>query len=104
MQRYCAAIVRGMGKAWPVVGWTLWVLALVITFIPLLGTILYPVYLGARLLLAAWVLIDLASQDIVTTFVGSAVWFVYVGLILRPGGIFYIVGWLIYWNAVRKPL
>lgn len=104
MQRYCAAIVRGLGKAWPPVGWTLWAVLLIIPFIPFIGPILYPVYLGARLLLAAWMLIDLASQDVITTFVGSAVLFVFVALIVQPGGLFFIIAWLVYWNAYRKPL
>ena len=104
MQQYCSAIVRGMGKAWPAIGWTLWATILIIPFIPLVGAILYPIYLGARIGLGLWALVDLVSQDLVTTFFGSLILFIFVALVWNPGGLFFIIGWLVYWNTIRKPL
>jgi hypothetical protein len=102
MRDFCSKIVRASGNSWVSIGWTLWVVTVFLPWIPLLGTVLYPAWLGARILLALWWVIDLIDQDMVTTFFGGFVALFFLYAFLTPGGVFFIFSWLVYMTSVRK--
>jgi len=104
MRKFCSALVRKTGKSWPSIGWTLWTVTMILPFIPFLGTILYPFYFGARILLGIWWLFDLVDQEMVTTFFGSVMVLLLVIFILPAGTVFFIVSWLVYMTSIRRKI
>ena len=102
MHKFCSALVRTMGKSWSSLGWTLWVITMIVPLIPFLGTVLYPVYFGARILLGLWWLCDLVDQDMITTFFGSLIVLLFVIFILPTGTVFFILSWMVYMTSIRR--
>lgn len=102
MQKVCSAIVRTFGSAWTTLGWMLFVVALVIPIIPFFGAILAPVWLGVRIALGLWWVIDMVEQDFITTYVGGTLLLVFVAFVFRPHSALFIICWLVYMTSVRK--
>ena len=102
MRNLCSAIARTFGSAWTTLGWMLFVIALVLPLIPLIGAILAPVWLGVRIALALWWVIDMVDQEFITTNVGAGVLLVFMAFVFRPHSALFIICWLVYMTNVRK--
>lgn len=102
MRNFCSALVRTTGKSWSALGWTFWVVTMIVPLIPFVGAVLYPVYWGARILLGLWWLCDLVDLDMITTFFGSVIVLLFVIFILPAGNVFFIVSWLVYMTSIRR--
>ena len=83
MRNFCGAIVRTFGAAWASLGWMLFVVAIVIPLIPFVGGILAPVWLGVRIALGLWWVIDLVEQEFITTYLGGSILLLFVTLVFR---------------------